>query len=628
MLELALRRVVVAAVALLGCSTPGMPPAPEGAAGPSPPVEPPALGETTPAPVAASPPPAAAPPWVMVRDPAVLAELGGGGLDLGRVAFGRADASDNAALARDPYYASIVEVLRRDVEAIARADPKAGVGLRHLHRLFDLRWLGSERAWFELVAVVNRLDRRVFAAGTCGETRLVYRLAHRAKQSGAMITSRLPMTINVVFWQADDGAGCRQRAASWQRAAVAELRAANGPLGGDALGLARLKSIEIDVQTERWPSTIRPDLAGHAGYVLRVFARDEARGQMVPQPLENTPDVARLERDPAARAALLAWLREPANLAAIDRGVVVVPTQWLATRAESVTPRGLARLANRPWSSSFDAADLADLDLAGTTTVASPAALLRRLDALTCNGCHQSRSIAGFHVLGDEAADPDRVDTLAIGTSPHLQAELARRTAYVAAVAAGTEPDERRPSAELEAPHGGYGSHCGLGDPGFAAMTCTAPLVCTRVDDAEVGVCLPAEHGAGAPCEVGLVTSHRQSRRDRVRKAELRACARDGVCDDNRVGFPAGMCVTSCAEIGADEACGAIPQLTAFNDCLSTGRAFAACVRTSARPAGMRACDATAVCRDDYICARTGDGTGVCLPPYFLYQLRVDGHPP
>ena len=33
-------------------------------------------------------------------------------------------------------------------------------------------------------------------------------------------------------------------------------------------------------------------------------------------------------------------------------------------------------------------------------------------------------------------------------------------------------------------------------------------------------------------------------------------------------------------------------------------------------------------CRNDYICARIGDGDdGACVPAYFLFQLRVDGHP-
>jgi hypothetical protein len=87
------------------------------------------------------------------------------------------------------------------------------------------------------------------------------------------------------------------------------------------------------------------------------------------------------------------------------------------------------------------------------------------------------------------------------------------------------------------------------------------------------------------------------------------------------------MCAIACSKVGADEACGGIVGLTPFNNCLSQGRPFAECVRTTANPAGMRACDAMRACRDDYICSRTGKGEGVCMPPYFLYQLRVDGHP-
>jgi hypothetical protein len=52
----------------------------------------------------------------------------------------------------------------------------------------------------------------------------------------------------------------------------------------------------------------------------------------------------------------------------------------------------------------------------------------------------------------------------------------------------------------------------------------------------------------------------------------------------------------------------------------------------------LKGCDANEPCRDDYICARTAAGHsaskdarerahGACIPPYFLFQLRVDGHP-
>lgn len=564
-------------------------------------------------------------PIAIIRAPELLAALEQDGLDFGTVAFGRR-ATHNGALADEPYYASLVRAVERELDAIAKRDAKAGVGLRHLHRLFDARWLSSERAWFELVAVVDRIDRRAFHPGTCGETRLVYRLAHRAlprrKHDGAAeIRSRLPMTVNVVFFQPDDGAGCREAARAWRDPAA--LRDPGGPLAPDRLALARQKSIELDVQTQRWPSTIRPDLAGHAGYSLQVLARDEARRVLVPQPLENTVDAERLRKHKGEREELLAWLREPANLEALDRGTLRVPDRFLARRVESVTPRGLARLANRPYAQLFSAEDFAGLALEGRRTIATSVALLRRLDELTCNGCHQSRSIAGFHLLGDEPHDDERVDALAVGISPHLQAELVRRDAYLRALVEDRTPDEHRPLAD--AGDGGWGSRCGLGDPGFAELRCTDGLVCTAIDEDELGTCLAPTRRAGAPCEIGALKQDRDPRRDRIAHAEQLACD-DGVCDDNRVGFPAGMCVVGCEVMREGESCGAIPQLDAFNGCLSAGRAFAECVREAASPAGMRACDETHACRDDYICARTGATGGVCMPPYFLYQLRVDGH--
>lgn len=582
--------------------------------------------------IAAAPTPVPAPapvgePVVLVTDPAVLARIEGAGWTFGATAFA-SSASDTAALAKDPHWRSIVRTLADDVAAVGAGDPKAGVGLRFTHRLFDVRWLESERAWLELVAVVNRVDRRVFHPGTCGETRLVYRLAHRAKQGREEVRSRLPMTVNVVMWQADDGAGCRDVAKRWMLPAgsdVAErLLADDGPLASARRGVAGLKSIEVDVQTSRWPGTIRPDLGGHATYLLRVFHRDAKK--TFAAPLENTPDVARLFASKRDREALLAWIREPATLDAIDRGTVLMPESFAAKASQSFTPRGLARLGNRPFSQLVSARELGDLALSERTHVRTPAALLRRLDELTCTGCHETRSIAGFHLLGEEPADPDRVDALKVGSSPHLLGDVARRSAYVAALARGDVPDEMRPLADTDPSPGAYGSHCGLGDEGFAALRCGDGLVCTTIDDPELGTCLPAARGAGDPCELGAMKTFADPKRDRVKHDDVLSCERDGVCDRNDVGFPAGMCVVACASMTSDEACGGIPQLTGFNNCLAAGRRFADCVRENASPAAMRACDVDHPCRDDYICAQAGD-RGVCMPPYFLYQLRVDGHP-
>jgi hypothetical protein len=112
-----------------------------------------------------------------------------------------------------------------------------------------------------------------------------------------------------------------------------------------------------------------------------------------------------------------------------------------------------------------------------------------------------------------------------------------------------------------------------------------------------------------------------------------------------------------------------------FNDCLAdvkTGaHTLAQCFQQRTSYAGMRACDVAHPCRDDYIClsgmgytaanahdrfeARRsvvagiydaadygqqepdkawlgrngghGDRRGVCIPPYFVFQFRSDGHP-
>lgn len=570
-------------------------------------------------------------PLLLVRDPASLIALERE-LDL-RSVIGEAPL--------DAIAQSLAELLDRS----RREDPEhTGVGLRHVHRQFDRRWLAAADTRFELIGVVNRLDRHAFARERLGETRLVYRLAYARTHEGMAIDSRLPMTINVVFRQELDSdappaegaprvAALRELAGRWQvdpalagAELAAWLRAPGRPLAPEQLDPALLVAVEIDVQTERWPSTIRPDLAGHAEYLLMVFEREGER--WVAAPLENTPDVARLAGDAQAKAELLAWLGEAAQREALVEGTLVMPERFAARRSVSVTPRGLARLANRPWSQLFDGDELAPL-VAADARLGSTLELRRRLDALSCAGCHQSRSIAGFHLLGDERDAAMRVDALHHGSSPHLETELERRRVWLAALLAGEAASELRPSAEYDA-RGRWGARCGLpGHDDFAGWTCAAPLVCTQLDDAELGTCLePEPGGVGAVCEVGRMRSKADHHRDKLIDVEARACAEGGVCNDDRVGFPQGMCTFACEAGRPEGECGVIPSLRSFNDCLARDEPFAACIVATSSPAALRACDRTQPCREDYICARAGEAErGACLPPYFLFQLRVDGHP-
>ncbi|HEY6556899.1 MAG TPA: hypothetical protein VI072_06485 [Polyangiaceae bacterium] len=569
----------------------------------------------------------------MVSDPSTLASLEKAGLDLGSQIDG-IPAVTTQELARRAPFQALIKAVAADLAGDRLRDPSAGVGMRHAHRQFDVRWLDSERTRFELIAVVNRLDRKPFAPEHCGEVRFVYRLSYRTNTQTGPVASRLPMTINIVeFVPRDRDGTCVATAQSWlrpgeQRAEPAFARwivSEEGPLARSRRSTWRRKSLELNFQSVRWPSTVRPSLGGHAEYVLRAFRPSEHAPLLESMPLENTIDAALLARRPALLEKLSQFLRTPSALARLDAGTLRIPDEFLARRAVSVSPHGLSRGANRPFRQVLASRTFAGHDLSQYQTIRTPSALVRRLDALSCSGCHQSRSIAGFHLLGVEPAG-DRVDAVEVPMSPHFHGDLARRAQYVVALGEGREDVAVRPPAERDGDDG-YGARCGLGDPGFADWTCGPGLRCTRVTDPELGICLPeAGPDVGDACERGLIAHATHPHRDSARLGAADVCAAGRTCEANSVGFPSGMCAGGCGDLPEGAVCGGIPVLAEFNACLAAGVAFERCIQNNTRPGALRACSFKSPCRDDYVCARWGDG-GACLPPYFLFQLRVDGHP-
>lgn len=569
--------------------------------------------------------PAATEPTLLITERRLLSVLEARGLSLGAL-FGDPNALDNRTLSALTSFAPLVRELEAELSRAAAADRSAGVDVaRYSHRLFDRRFLRLPQARFELVGIVNRPDRAEFVANSCGETRLVYRLRYALDAERA---SKLPLTLGVELPVPRDPSICRSAAARWLEPAFNDvearadfLRSAAGPLSPE---LTRVNDARVvsNMQLVRWPSTVRPDLEGHAEYSLRAF-RFGASGVLEPARLENTMSEAEL-RAPASRRALLDWL--VANRAAVDRGVAVLPETWLTTRALSVTPRGLHRLANRAFSAALSDEAFESHDFGSGGQVKSRLGLLRRLDELSCPGCHQARSVAGFHLLGEDGPDAPPENSLFVAVSPQVTADLPRRARAAALLLAGKEPELVAPFAERSADTGGYGEACGLGDDAsFAGWQCAAGLRCSAIEagpaDA-IGQCLPALPEVGDACERGRVTSDANRLRDRVRDVSVESCG-PMLCNRSSVGFPGGMCTASCDTPGAS--CGSIAILDSFNACLGRGDSFLSCIRGNVRPAGLRACDAEHACRDDYVCARGAQG-GVCLPPYFVFQLRVDGH--
>ena len=114
-------------------------------------------------------------------------------------------------------YRDVVRSLTFNLERIRKGDPALSVTMATAHRLFDVRWLRSSAAYFELVGIVNRMDRKPFHPETCGELRFIYRLKYATRWRGSAITSRLPFTVNLVTWLYDEGGGlnCAAIARRW-----------------------------------------------------------------------------------------------------------------------------------------------------------------------------------------------------------------------------------------------------------------------------------------------------------------------------------------------------------------------------------------------------------------------------
>lgn len=551
----------------------------------------------------------AAEPLLLVTAPAALQAAERSGAGFARWFDTAAPAANggiatNEALARSPAWRAISGPLGDSLAGIQRRDRQAGVGIaRYPHRLFDARWLASADAFFELVGVANRMDRRPFQDGACGETRLVYRLAYRS----AAMQSRLPMTVNVELrGDAPDADGsCAATARLWQPPQTATsdealgrwLVSADGPLAPKRLARARISQVTTNLQSVRWPSAVRPDLGGHAEYMLRAFSWNAGTKRYDVRPLENTPDVAKLKASAPLRKELLRWLRQPDNLRALDEATLRIPDRFLATEAVSVAPRGLERLANRPFEQVFQPGEWQAVP--GSRTLRSPQALLRRLDDLSCMGCHQSRAVAGFHLLGVDRRGASRTFTtgnaLAVPHSPHVQDELGRRGAYVAASLSTARPDPFRPLAE--------------------------PLEASAAAE-------PAT--VGARCEPTRITPSANPWLDRAEKLPRISCeGAASVCEKTSVGFPGGMCSGPCDPKDGNGTCGGIAILSDFNSCLAAKKPFGECLARHTRPGNLRSCSAQQPCRDDYICAQAEgqpEGRGACIPPYFLFQMRVDGH--
>ncbi|WP_441228096.1 hypothetical protein AB7813_11855 [Tardiphaga sp. 20_F10_N6_6] len=401
-----------------------------------------------------------------------------------------------------------------------------GVGPGHDVQLFDQAMLTSPDARFVLAGIVNRMDRAYVAPETCGEIRLIYRLTRTA---AGTTPPRLPMTLNLVLRAKDlndASVTCADLAGRWLdspsftetgAARADRLLKPDGPLA--TITAAHVDRVETNLQIVHRPKSETQEF--RTDYLQKVFRFDATVKQFREAPMENQIDRDRLLADAALGRAFRDWLLAPVNLLAFDRGTVLIPEKFLATTSLSSTPAGFAPSALQPEFGLIDSKGkgvfserdvVAALERAvaqggALENIRSPAGFARRLNDITCGGCHQIRGIGGFHFPGaDTLADQSQVT---VAASPRFIGDQPRRRDIVMAMRDGKAPDFSRGFSDRPQMRGnnelagsplldGWGATCyrpkqkGVADKSFASWTCAEGLACQQVGadaSSAIGMC-------------------------------------------------------------------------------------------------------------------------------------------
>ncbi|MCK1511705.1 hypothetical protein IVB22_03775 [Bradyrhizobium sp. 190] len=465
-----------------------------------------------------------------ITDPATLRELDGGKFRLDRMLLPERSADTpiaNSELFAAPSMAPVRQALDGEFDRyIARhraSLPREtiGVGEGFDFQLFDRTLLYSAETRFVLAGIVNRMDRTYVSEASCGEIRLMYRLTRINKAAGDSASPpRLPMTLNLVLKSKGEGSTitCSEIAGRWLAAPLGgTLAAKGGPL--DLIGHENIDRIENNLQIAHAPKSSVRDF--RTDYLLKVFRYDRDARVFAESPMENQIDRARLLADDGLKRQFRAWLLDPANLVAFDRGTVLIPEKFLANGAIAPTPVGFDPSDLEPEfglvqgeGAAFSEADVVAALRKATEggvklqNIRSLAGFERRLNDVTCSGCHQTRGIGGFHFPGVDWMADKPSNTTVVPASPHFFGDQIRRRDILTALRDGKTPDysrgfasrpQLRGSTELAGTNyqDGWGAHCYVqgkpaasNDASFRDWTCAEGLSCQAAGKiSRIGMC-------------------------------------------------------------------------------------------------------------------------------------------
>jgi hypothetical protein len=480
-----------------------------------------------------------------ILDPLALRELDRGRFGLGRILQPARSADlplDNAQLFALPSMVPVKAAIDAEFDRyVARhkaelPDETIGVGEAFNFQLFDRAQLTSSDTRFVLSGIVNRMDRAYVTETNCGEIRLIYRLTRTNMPAGSEASSRLPMTLNVVLRAKGEQAvdreskpiTCAAIAERWLatsdlsvtgRDLAAKLLAKGGPL--DLVMPENIDRVETNLQIAHAPKSPRRDF--RTDYLLKLFRYNAQARSFEEATLENQIDRARILADAALARDFKTWLLDPAQFAELDRGTILIPERFLAKAAIAPTPVGFMPSSLLPefglsegegnnalFSENDVVAALKNAAGDGTSlqNIRSFGGFQRRLNDITCAGCHQTRGIGGFHFPGVDWMATKPSNSTVVPASPHFFGDQARRRDILVALRDGRPPDYSKGFASRPQLRGakelagteysdGWGAHCyrlmrgnASNDGSFRSWTCAKGLACQTADGAtRMGMC-------------------------------------------------------------------------------------------------------------------------------------------
>jgi hypothetical protein len=414
-----------------------------------------------------------------------------------------------------------------------------GVGSSYNFQLFDRALLYSPDSRFVLAGIVNRMDRGYLSEANCGEIRLIYRLTRIAAAEGGdgAASPRLPMTLNVVLKAKGDRAiggnakaiTCSAIARRWLATGdwpltgvelAARLISGDGPL--DLISPEDIDRIETNLQIAHAPKSPVRDF--RTDYLMKVFHYNAQSRAFEQAPLENQIDRERILADDKLKRDFKKWLLDIKHFGELDRGTILIPQEFLATGAIAATPVGFERsnlqpafglvqgdaAANPVFKEDDVVAALKKAADSGVTlqNIRSLAGFERRLNDVTCTGCHQTRGIGGFHFPGVDWMVAHPSNSTVVPASPHFFGDQIRRRDILTSLRDGRRPDysrgfssrpQLRGSSELAGTEydDGWGAHCFAqhanaadNDKSFRSWTCAEGLACQVAGQASrMGMC-------------------------------------------------------------------------------------------------------------------------------------------